>query len=59
MSNHLKKFDTIGHPRARKLTALALANLLATQDPVMLNKLPSLMAVWTDVLAEIRNAEEE
>ncbi|KAI8142979.1 armadillo-type protein [Fennellomyces sp. T-0311] len=55
----MDKFDNIGHPRTRKLNCIALTNLLRTFDPVVLARLPYLMAVWIDILAEVNDAEEE
>lgn len=45
--------DNIGHPAHKKLNCMALTSLLATGQPWILNRLQSLMTVWTDVITEI------
>jgi hypothetical protein len=47
-------FENIGDPARRKLTALALAKLLETSQPWILQNLQSLMSIWTDVVVELR-----
>jgi hypothetical protein len=47
-------FENIGDPSRRKLTALALAKLLETSQPWILQSLQSLMSIWTDVVVELR-----
>ncbi|ORZ00705.1 armadillo-type protein [Syncephalastrum racemosum] len=55
----MDKFDNIGHSRARKLTCVAFTRLLSTCDASALARLPGLMAIWTDVLAEVKESEED
>ncbi|KAI7849043.1 armadillo-type protein [Circinella umbellata] len=55
----MEKFDNIGHTRARKLNCIALTNLLRTNDPVVLARLPHLMAIWIDLLAEVNEVEDD
>ncbi|KAI9261423.1 armadillo-type protein [Phascolomyces articulosus] len=55
----MEKFDNIGHTRARKLNCIALTNLLRTNDPVVLARLPHLMAIWIDLLAEVNEVDED
>ena len=46
------KFDNMGHPKDRKLTALALANLLTVQESIVYEKMSIILTVITSVLAE-------
>lgn len=47
-------FENIGDPSRRKLMCMALTKLLTTNQPSVLLSLQSLMAVWTDVVTELR-----
>lgn len=40
-----------------KLTALALAHLVATNRPVVLERLADIVSVWTGVLAQTEETE--
>ncbi|CAO3662719.1 hypothetical protein CU097_009870 [Rhizopus azygosporus] len=53
----LDKFDNISQTRARKLACIGFTNLLMTGYPLMINKLPNLMAIWSDVGPEIKEIE--
>lgn len=55
----MDKFDNIGHPQTRKLHCIGLTSLLSTQNLTVLAKLPNIMAIWIDVLAEANDSEEE
>ncbi|RUS22823.1 armadillo-type protein [Endogone sp. FLAS-F59071] len=50
------KFDNIGHPRQRKLNCMALTALVATANPFTLERLAQVMAVWSDVLSEVKES---
>ncbi|CAG8586179.1 1331_t:CDS:10 [Paraglomus brasilianum] len=50
----LDLFDNVGHAKDRKLHAMAFTALLATTNSVILNRLPQIMGVWSDVLSEVR-----
>lgn len=52
-------FENVGDPARRKLMCLALTRLLDTRQPFVLIKLQSLMTMWTDVVVELRNDEED
>lgn len=41
----------------RKLTALALAHLVAANRPVVLERLPDIVSAWTGVLAQTEEDE--
>lgn len=53
----LDKFDNISQTRSRKLACIGYTRLLMTGNPLMLQKLPNLIAVWTDVGPEIKEIE--
>ncbi|KAK6440066.1 hypothetical protein LTR95_003712 [Oleoguttula sp. CCFEE 5521] len=50
-------FENIGDPARRKLMALALTQLLDTGSPQLLQRLQSLMTVWTDVVTELHDED--
>ena len=52
-------FETVGDPSRRKLMCLALTALLDTNQTFILLNLQSLMTVWTDVIVELREDEED
>ena len=45
--------DNIGDPERKKLSCLALTNLLQAGQPWVLNHLQELMTVWTDTITEL------
>ena len=53
----LDKFDSIGRPGARKLSALALCVLLAAPVPQLLERLQLIVAHVTSVWFEVREAK--
>ncbi|KAJ8660085.1 hypothetical protein O0I10_004314 [Lichtheimia ornata] len=55
----MDKFDNIGHPQTRKLHCIGLTSLLSTRNLTVLAKLPNIMAIWIDVLAEANDSEED
>ncbi|CAG8490758.1 5104_t:CDS:10 [Diversispora eburnea] len=54
----LEKFDNIGHPKQRKLNAMAFATLISTTNPIILGYLPHFIGVWCDVLSEVKESED-
>ncbi|CAJ0650514.1 12985_t:CDS:10 [Entrophospora sp. SA101] len=52
----LDKFDNIGHPKQRKLNAMAFAALIATDNPAILKCLQQFIGVWCDVLSEVKES---
>lgn len=54
----LDRFDSIGTPAARKLSALALCNVLPMPVPSVLERLDGIAAHLTAVYFEVRNTEE-
>ncbi|RHZ44598.1 hypothetical protein Glove_718g38 [Diversispora epigaea] len=52
----LEKFDNIGHPKQRKLNAMAFATLISTTNPIILGYLSHFMGVWCDVLSEVKES---
>lgn len=47
----------MSEPRHRKLTAMAMANLVATGQRVVMKRLPSeIFNLWLDVFGEIKEA---
>ena len=52
-------FENVGDPSRRKLMCLALTTLLDTNQPFILLELQSLMTIWTDVIVELREDEED
>lgn len=56
LTEWVSHFENIGDPKRKKLTCLALTNLLllpAPLLPLILAHLQSLMTVWTDVITEL------
>lgn len=49
--------DNIGDPERKKLSCLALTNLLQAGQPWILNHLQELMTVWTDTITELFDDE--
>lgn len=54
-----RHFENIGDPTRRKLMALALTKLLETGQPWILNCLQNLMTVWTDVVTELVEGNDD
>ncbi|CAI2186080.1 9163_t:CDS:10, partial [Funneliformis geosporum] len=52
----LDKFDNIGHPKQRKLSAMAFATLISTTNPTILSLLAQFIGVWCDVLSEVKES---
>ncbi|CAG8596026.1 7001_t:CDS:10 [Dentiscutata erythropus] len=52
----LDKFDNIGHPKQRKLNAMAFATIITTTNPIILGCLQQFIGIWCDVLSEIRES---
>ena len=52
-------FENVGDPARRKLMCLALTKLLETNQAFILLNLQSLMTIWTDVITELREDEED
>lgn len=55
------RFDNIGHPKHRKLCAMALTAMVSTRHPVFIDAdvLASLGTVWGDVLAEVQSVGDD
>ena len=51
--------DNTGDPGRRKLFCLALTKLLETNQPWILIKLQDLMTMWTDVITELTDGNED
>lgn len=53
------QFDNMSEPRLRKLTAMGIANLVATGRPEVLDRLSTeICNLWIDVFGEIKEAQE-
>lgn len=52
-------FDNIGDPSRRKLMCMALTKLLSTSQPFIMSQLQLLMNMWTDLVAELRDDDED
>ncbi|KAF1351224.1 armadillo-type protein [Delphinella strobiligena] len=52
-------FDNIGDPSHRKLMTMALTKLLSHPQPFILSQLQLLMNMWTDLVAELRDENED
>ncbi|OJT10170.1 Importin-11 [Trametes pubescens] len=53
------RFDNMSEPRLRKLTAMGIANLVATGRPEVLDRLSTeICNLWIDVFGEIKEAQE-
>lgn len=51
--------EDVSDPGRRKLMAMALTRLLELHLPFILNRLQSLMSMWTDVLVELAEGNED
>ncbi|KAI9595763.1 armadillo-type protein [Syncephalis fuscata] len=49
-----ERFDNLGHPKHRKLCAMALTELFISGDPIVLHYYTQFANIWTEVLYEIR-----
>jgi len=55
-----RNFDSMAEPRHRKLVAMSMANLATTGREEVIRRLPTEISnIWLDVLAEIKEAENE
>jgi len=52
LTQWLDKIDNMSQSEQRKLTALALAYLLPSTNPVILSRMAELLSLWSGVLAE-------
>ncbi|ORY05326.1 ARM repeat-containing protein [Basidiobolus meristosporus CBS 931.73] len=52
----IDKFDNMGHPKQRKLNALAFITLAAFDIPELNQRFPQLVGIWTDVLTEVKES---
>lgn len=55
--SRLDRFDSIGAPAARKLSALALCMLLTLPMPALLERMDSIIPHITSVWFEVRNRD--
>ncbi|KAI8056617.1 armadillo-type protein [Syncephalis plumigaleata] len=55
LNTWFERFDNIGHPKQRKLCAMALTELFVSGDAVVLDYFIQFVIVWTEVLYEIRS----
>ncbi|KAK4702500.1 importin-11, partial [Phenoliferia sp. Uapishka_3] len=53
----IDRLDNMAQPSQRKLTALALGSLLPSARPVVLERLPEVVSLWSSVLAETEENE--
>ncbi|GAA5815784.1 hypothetical protein MFLAVUS_009299 [Mucor flavus] len=53
----LDKFDNASQTRARKLACIGYTNLILTGNTTILNRLPNLMAIWSDVGPEMKEGD--
>ncbi|KAK9767575.1 hypothetical protein K7432_002546 [Basidiobolus ranarum] len=56
LDHWIDKFDNMGHPKQRKLNALALITLAAFDIPEVNQRFPQLVGIWTDVLTEVKES---
>lgn len=54
-----ESFDSVSEPKTRKLTCLALTNLLQLGRPWILSRLQDLMTIWTDVASELKEGMDD
>ncbi|KAI9336874.1 armadillo-type protein [Pilaira anomala] len=53
----LDKFDNASQTRARKLACIGYTNLILTGNTTVLNRLPNLMAIWSDIGPEMKEGD--
>ncbi|KAK6098360.1 hypothetical protein MT418_002396 [Batrachochytrium dendrobatidis] len=51
----LEKVDAMGHGKQRKLTALAMSNLLGTAHPIVLARIDGVFGVLTSISSQLHN----
>lgn len=49
----LDRFDNMGHPKDRKVNSLGLTSLVQTHHPQILQRLPDILALFTQILDEV------
>ncbi|GAA5940300.1 karyopherin KAP120 [Sporobolomyces koalae] len=58
INQFVERLDNMSQAGQRKVVALALANLTATTNPVVLSRLSDLVALWSGVLAQTEETQE-
>ncbi|PRQ76874.1 Armadillo-type fold [Rhodotorula toruloides] len=57
MTQFIERLDNLSQGAQRKLVALALAQLVATVNPVILGRMADLVSLWSSVLAQTEESE--
>ena len=52
------QLDNMSQGGQRKIVALAVAELVVTNNPIVLSRLPDLVALWSGVLAQTEETQE-
>ncbi|GAA5857039.1 hypothetical protein JCM8547_007927 [Rhodosporidiobolus lusitaniae] len=58
ITQFVERLDNMSQGGQRKLAALALAYLVPTTNPVVLNRLPDLVSLWSSVLAQTEETDQ-
>ncbi|GAA5872418.1 hypothetical protein JCM16303_004510 [Sporobolomyces ruberrimus] len=58
LNQFVDRLDNMSQGGQRKLVALALAELVATTNPIVLSRLADLVALWSGVLAQTEETQE-
>ncbi|GAA5826975.1 hypothetical protein JCM11251_002187 [Rhodosporidiobolus azoricus] len=57
LTQFVERLDNMSQGGQRKLAALAMAYLVTSTNPVILNRLPDIVSLWTSVLAQTEETE--
>ncbi|KAI9015058.1 armadillo-type protein [Gaertneriomyces semiglobifer] len=59
VSKWCELFDQMGHGKQRKLTALALANLVGTADPAVIARLDCILPILSSVILDLKDLDRD
>ena len=49
--------DSMGHPKQRKLTAMACGTLLGTGNPIVMSRIQGLFVVFSSAVADMKGSD--
>ena len=58
LTKRVIQLDNMSQGGQRKIVALAVAELVVTNNPIVLSRLPDLVALWSGVLAQTEETQE-
>ncbi|KAJ3045833.1 Importin-11 [Rhizophlyctis rosea] len=54
-----EKFDSMSYGKQRKLSAMALANLLTTNDPEVMQNVPAIFSIMSSALFDVKDLDRD